>query len=153
MAVVTAAFTAAGAIIAISAALPTTLTKTAYAALTFTTVGEITEIGAIGRVYNMVTHNPLATRATIKLKGSYDDGSPAMKAAYASGDAGQVIMQAALLSDAQYAFKITLQSGDIIYAEGQVSSAPINVGSVDTIVGVDFNLALKSGTIIIVPAT
>ena len=46
-----------------------------------------------------------------------------------------------------------LQDGTIIYSEGQVPSAPIGIGSVDTIVGVSFNLALKSGTTIIVPAT
>lgn len=153
MAVTTAAFTAAGATVSISAALPATLTKTAYAALTFTLVGEIVDGGEIGRTYNIVTHNPLASRATVKLKGSYDDGTVALKAAYASGDAGQVLMQAALLSDAQYSFKFALQDGTIIYCEGQVSSAPVAIGTVDSIVGVSFNLAVKSGTVVFAPAT
>lgn len=153
MAVTTAAFTSAGTIISISAGLPTSLTKTAYAALTFTAIGEVTDGGEIGRTYNMVTHNPLGSRATVKLKGSYDEGTVAVKAAYASGDAGQVIVQAALLSDAFYAFKFALQDGSIIYCEAQVSSAPVAIGGVDSVTAVSFNLAVKSGTIVIAPAS
>lgn len=153
MAVTTSAFTSAGTIIAASAALPATVTKTAYAALTFTTVGEITDGGSLGRTYVVVKHNPLGTRGTVKLKGSYDDGTVALKAAYASGDAGQVIMQAALLVDTFYAFKFTLQDGTIIYCEAMVSSAPVTIGTVDNVASVAFSLDVKSGTLIIVPAT
>lgn len=153
MAVTTSAFTSAGTIIAISAALPASLTKTAYAALTYTTIGEVVDGGSVGRTYTIVTHNPLATRGTVKLKGSYDDGTVALKAAYASGDAGQVLVQAALLVDTFYSFKFTLQDGTVIYCEGMVSSAPVTIGTVDSVASVAFSLAVKSGTLIIVPAT
>lgn len=143
----TSAFTAAGTILAISAGLPATLTPTAYAALTFTTIGEITGAGTIGRTYNIVNHNPLATRGTIKLKGSFDDGTVQAPAAYAPGDAGQVLVQTALDSDNFYSFKETLQDGTIIFYQAQVTSAPITADGVDSIVGIAISLAVKSGSI------
>lgn len=153
MAVTTAAFTSAGTIISISAALPAANTKTGYEALSWTAVGEVTDGGQVGRVYNIVTHNPLASRATVNLKGSFNDGTIAVQAAYASGDAGQVLVQAALLLDTPYSFKFALQDGTTIYVQAQVASAPVNIGGVDSVTGVSFNLATKSGTLVIVPAT
>ncbi len=153
MAVTTAAFTSAGTIISVSAALPASVTKTAYAALAWTAIGEVVDGGEIGRTYNIVTHNPLATRATRNLKGSYNDGTVPIKAAYASGDAGQVLVQAALLLDVNYSFKFALQDGTIIYCKAQVASAPVNIGTVDNVTGVSFNLAVDSGSTTFAPAT
>lgn len=142
------AMTSAGSTIAISAALPTSLTKTAYAALSYTEIGEITDGGSVGRTYNIVNHNPLKTRGTVKLKGSFDDGNVQVQAAYAPGDAGQVLVQTALDDDDYYSFKETLQDGTIIYYQAQVTSAPVNVGGVDSVTGTTINLAVKSGTIV-----
>jgi len=144
----TEAMTSAGTTLAISAALPASITKTAYAALTYTPIGEVTDGGTIGRTYNIVNHNPLATRGTVKLKGSYDDGTMAIKMAYAPGNAGQALVETALDDDAFYAFELTLQDGTIKYFEAQVSSAPVAVGTVDTITGSTVNLNIKSGTIV-----
>lgn len=142
------AMTSAGSTIAISAALPASLTKTAYAALSYTEIGEITDGGSVGRTYNIVNHNPLKTRGTVKLKGSFDDGNVQVQAAYAPGDAGQVLVQTALDDDDYYSFKETLQDGTIIYYQAQVTSAPVNVGGVDSVTGTTINLAVKSGTIV-----
>lgn len=142
------AFTAAGTGLSISSTLPATLTKTAYAALTWNPIGEVTDGGQIGRTYNQVTHSPLATRGVVKLKGSFDDGTIQVEAAYAPGDAGQVIVQAALASDNFYSFKYVLQDGTVIYFEAQVQSAPVKIGGVDSVVGTTFQLAVKSGTIV-----
>lgn len=144
----TEAMTSAGSTIAISAALPASLTKTAYAALSYTEIGEITDGGSVGRTYNIVNHNPLKTRGTVKLKGSFDDGNVQVQAAYAPGDAGQVLVQTALDDDDYYSFKETLQDGTIIYYQAQVTSAPVNVGGVDSVTGTTINLAVKSGTIV-----
>lgn len=143
----TAAFTAAGTSLAISAALPTSLTPTAYEALTFTPIGEITGAGTVGRTYAIVNHQPLATRGVVKLKGSFDDGTVQAPAAYAPGDAGQVIVQAALDSDNFYSFRETLQDGTKIFYQAQVTSAPITADGVDSIVSTAISLAVKSGTI------
>lgn len=148
MAASTEPVTSAGSTIAISATLPASLTSTAYAALTFTDIGEVTDGGSIGRTYNTVNHSPLASRGVVKLKGSFDDGTMTLQLAYAPGDAGQVLLETALDDDDFYAFELTLQNGTIVYFQAQVTSAPINVGTVDTITGMTVNLAIKSGSII-----
>lgn len=144
----TEAFTSAGTTIAISAALPASITQTAYAALTYTPIGEVTDGGSSGRTYNVVNHNPLGSRGTVKLKGSYDDGTKTIQAAYAPGDAGQALVATALDDDAFYSFKETLQDGTVRYFQAQVTSAPVNIGTVDTVTGTTINLSIKSGTII-----
>lgn len=144
----TSAFTSAGSSLAISATLPVSLTATAYAVPVYTVIGEVTDAGSLGRTYNIVNHNPLATRGTVKIKGSFDDGTMTVQLAYAPGDAGQVLVETALNSDAFYAFRLTLQDGTIKYFQAQVTSAPVNVGTVDQITGLTVNLSIKSGTIV-----
>lgn len=144
----TAAFTSAGSSLAISATLPLSLTPTAYGVPVYTVIGEVTDAGSLGRTYNIVNHNPLATRGTVKIKGSFDDGTMTVQLAYAPGDAGQVLVETALNSDAFYAFKLLLQDGTIKYFQAQVTSAPVNVGTVDQITGLTVNLSIKSGTIV-----
>ena len=139
--------TAAGTTIAISAGLPASVTATAYAALSFTTIGEVTDPGALGRTYNTVTHSPLAERGVVKLKGSYNDGTMTLQAAYAPGDSGQALVETAVDDDAYYSFKITFQDGMVKYFQAMVMSAPVTVGSVDAIVSVAIGLEVKSGSI------
>jgi len=148
MAGATEAFTSAGSTLAISAALPTTVTETDYAALSYTEIGEITDLGSTGRTYNIVRHNPVKTRGTVKLKGSFDDGTKTVQAAYAPGNAGQALLATALDDDAFYSFKETLQDGTIKYFQAMVASAPVNVGTVDQVTGTTFAVEIKSGSII-----
>lgn len=137
--------TTAGTVLGISATVPATFTKTAFEALTFTEIGEITEIGGdVGRVYNVVNHNPISTRATVKMKGSYQSGSLALTIAIDRADAGQVLAQAALNSDAKYSFKMELQDGSILYFQGLVTSFPINPGGVDSVTAGTINVEITS---------
>ena len=86
------AYTAAGTTLGISASLPASFDAAGFNAVTHTTIGEITDIGGtIGRVYNLVTHNPIGSRATVKKKGSYNSGSVTVAVALDTADAGQVI--------------------------------------------------------------
>lgn len=144
----TEAFTAAGTTISISAALPASITKTGYAALAFTEIGEITDGGSVGRTYNIVEHLPLSKRGKVKIKGSFDDGTLTIQAAFAPGDAGQIIVETALDDDDFYSFEIELQDGTKIYFLAQVTSAPVSIGTADSIVGTTFNVSVKSGSII-----
>lgn len=146
----TEAFTSAGSELAISATLPASPTAILYAALTWVDIAEITDQGATGRTYNIVNHQPLSTRGVVKLKGSFNDGAKTVQAAYAPGDAGQALVATALDDDAFYAFKETLQDGTINYFQAQVTSAPVNIGTVDSVTGTTFNLEIKSGTLITV---
>jgi hypothetical protein len=128
------AMTSAGTTLAISAGTPATFDEAGFEALSFTTIGEITSLdGDIGRVYNLVTHNPLATRATVKKKGSYNSGSVTIALALDKDDAGQVLIEAALTSDSAYSFKLVRNDTTVRYFRAMVMSAPENYGGVDAI--------------------
>lgn len=125
----------AGASIAISTtAYSGTATLVGLQAKTYTTVGEVTVIPAFGKTYNLITHNPLATRYTKKLKGSYNNGSVTLDYAYDPADAGQTLLTAAVDSDSSYAYRVTLQDGTLFYFTAQAMSNPVEVGTVDAIV-------------------
>ena len=134
--------TAAGATIGISATAPTTFNKTGWEAATFTPIGEVTDLGEFGREYNLVTHNPLATRATQKKKGSYNEGAISLGLGLDNKDAGQILLKTASQSDNDYYFCITLQSGDKYFFPAQVMSFKTNVGSVDNIVNASVTLEI-----------
>lgn len=125
--------TSAGTTLAVSAGLPATEDSAGYAALSWTDVGEITDLGEFGKVYNLVTHNPLATRRTVKKKGSFNDGSISLALGLDSSDAGQAILDAAVDSDANYSFRVTDQDSAIDYFQAIVMSKPKSIGSVDSI--------------------
>jgi hypothetical protein len=146
----TEAFTSAGTTLALSATLPASLSASAYGVPVYTLIGEVTDAGSLGRTYAVVNHQPLATRGTVKLKGSFDDGTMTVQMAYAPGNAGQVLLETALDDDDFYAFKMVLQDGTIKFFQAMVTSDPVNVGTVDTVTGATVNLAVKSGTIITV---
>ena len=125
--------TSAGTKFSISAALPATYNTAGFGALTFTEVGEITDYGEFGRKYNLVKHNPVATRKTVKRKGSYDSGSMTLPMALVNDDAGQIIMKAAAVSDNSYSFCVELKDGYKYYFTAQVMQFLTKVGSVDSI--------------------
>lgn len=135
------AMTSAGTTLAISAGSPASFNQAGFEALSFTEIGEITSVdGDVGRSYALVTHNPLASRATQKYKGSYNSGSLTLPLAIDRADAGQIIAQAALTSDSAYSFKMTMQDGTVIYLRGLVMAFPLTAGGTD---------AITSGTITI----
>lgn len=94
--------TSAGSTIAISAATPATFNSAGYGALSFSSIGEVTDLGEFGREFALVTHNPIATRGTQKRKGSFNEGSIDLKLGLDTDDAGQIIAKAASLSDNDY---------------------------------------------------
>lgn len=134
----------AGTEISISAALPATYNAVGYAALTFSKIGEITDGGTHGRTYAEITHQPIDTRATQKLKGSFNEGTKTLQLAIDPADPGQVILRAAVLSDAPYAFKVEYQDGSIDYFPALALSFEKAVGSVDAILAATVNLSLTS---------
>lgn len=139
------AMTSAGTVLEISAGIPATFNEAGFEALTYTEIGEITDIsGEIGRVYNLVTHNPLATRATRKYKGSYNSGSVTIAIAIDEVDAGQILVEAALTSDAAYSFKLVLQDGSVRYFRAMVMSFPITPGGVDSITAGSISLEITA---------
>ena len=141
------AFTSAGTKLFISSAAPASYNQTGFTALTWTEVGEISDMGEFGRQYNLVTFNSLGDRRTVKRKGSYNDGTIACQMARVPSNAGQAILTDAVDSDDSYSFKIVLQDGTVFYTTAQVMSYTTNVGSVDTITGATVNIEIDNDII------
>jgi len=152
MAAATEAFTSAGSTLAVSAVAPATYDSAGFAALTFTDIGEITDMGEFGREYASVTHNPLGDRRTVKRKGSYNDGALALQMARVPGDAGHILLLAALELDDSYSFEVTLQDGTIMYFSAQTMSYKTGVGSVDQITTASCTLEIDNDIIEVAPA-
>jgi hypothetical protein len=149
--------TVAGTTIGISAAAPATFTASGYAALTFTTIGEITDGGQHGKTSALVTHSPIGTRVVQKFKGSVNQGQKTLQLAIDKDDAGQILLDEAVDSDEDYFFKVEYQGGDVDYFPAKVMSFVKNAAGVDTIRSGTVSLELTSSKtgvgIIEVPAT
>ncbi len=140
------AMTSAGTTLGISSGSPATFNEVGFEALApYTDIGEVTDIGGdIGRVYNLVTHNPIGSRATQKFKGSYNSGSVTLSLAMDRTDAGQILAKTARNSDADYSFCLTFQDGSITYFRGKVMSFPVNPGSVDSITAASITIEITA---------
>ena len=138
------AFTSAGTKLFISASAPATYNSAGFAALTWTEIGEVSEMGEFGRQYNLVTFNTLGDRRTVKRKGSYNDGTIACQMARVPDDAGQTILTTAVNSDNSYSIKIQLQDGTVFYTSAQVMSYTTNIGNVDQITSATVNLEIDN---------
>lgn len=137
--------TAAGSYISVSTADPATFNVAGYAALAFTDIGEVDNIGEFGREYNLVTRNPLRSRGTVKMKGSYNEGQLPLQIALDNNDAGQVVMKAASLSDDLHSFRITDgQTGEIYYFQGLVMTWKRNYGGTDDVVNVACTIEINT---------
>lgn len=138
--------TSAGTVIAIWSGTPATFNKAGYNALdaSFLPIGEITNAGEFGRVYQLVTHNPLATRGTRKFKGSFNEGTMNLQLALDTDDPGQVLGETALNDDDDYSFRVTMQNGDKYYFQAKVMSFPKNVGGVNDMTNATMQLELTT---------
>ena len=136
--------TSAGTTLKVSASAPATFNVAGYLALTFTAVGEITDLGEFGREFALVTHNPVGTRGTQKFKGSFNEGTMNLTLGLDTDDAGQVLMKAASLADSAYSFEVTTQNGDTYYFQAMVMSFKVGIGSVDSITTATCTLELTT---------
>lgn len=146
-----AAITAAGSKLFVSATKPGTYDAAGFEALTWTEVGEVTEIPQFGKVYTIVNHLPLGQRQTIKRKGSYDNGTVDVPYAFdPAGDAGQTILEAAVDSDNSYSFRIDVKNPAVksVYFTAQITSRPITLGGTDAIVMANSALAIDDDVLI-----
>lgn len=138
--------TSAGATLAVSTTAPASFNSAGYGALTFTTVGEIDNLGEFGRVYELITRKPLASRGTVKAKGSYDEGDLNLQLALDNADAGQDLLRTAVNSDDPVSCKVTLQGGDIYYFQAVVMSFRLNVGTSSQFTNATCQLAITTST-------
>ncbi len=139
--------TSAGTTIGITAAAPGTFdtaATTGYPSLTFTNIGEVTDLGEFGREFALVTHNPVSSRGTVKKKGSFNEGTMTLALGLDTDDAGQILAKQAANSDADYSFAVTTQNGDKYYFRAQVMSFKVGVGGVDTITNATITLEITT---------
>lgn len=134
--------TAAGTTIGISADTPATFDAAGYAALTFTTIGEITDAGSSGSTYAAVTHSPLGTRIVQKFKGSRDEGTRSITMALDNEDAGQILAREALHDDADYSFAVMYPDGSADYFQAKVMSFSRGVSGPDTVISATMDVAI-----------
>lgn len=139
-----AVMTSAGSTLGISASLPATYDAAGFNALTYTSIGEITDLGEFGAEYNLVTYTALGQRRTQKLKGSYNNGALQLQMGRDTTDAGQTALRNALSSDNSYSFRVTLQNGTRLQFTGKVMSYKTSVGSVDQITGASTAIEIDS---------
>lgn len=126
--------TSAGTSLGLSAAAPATYNEAGYEALTFTEVGEITDLGEIpSRIYELVTYQPIAKRGMVKLKGGYQLGSQQLTCAIERDDAGQAMVDVATESDEVYSVSISHPVLGTIYARALVMGGPSSYGDVNTV--------------------
>lgn len=140
--------TVANAVLSVSAALPATNTSAGFAALTWTAVGEITDIGSVkGRSYNVATHAPIGSAQQTQKKASYTLPNADFTMGWDEVDAGQIIVEAGANSNATYSFKLVKQDGKIRYFTAQVMSFVEKLGTVDNIVQGQLTLLRQTDTI------
>jgi hypothetical protein len=145
----TLAFSSAGSTFSISAGVPATKDAAGFAALTYTKIGDVTDLGQIGPSSSVLLVNPLDDNNTYKLKGSRNNGKIALKMNRAPGDPGQTLLIAAEQSTAPYSAKIVLQTGTILYFQVLVMSFTTTVGGQNSITAADADCEV-SGVIITV---
>lgn len=146
-------FSSVGTLISVSDSSPATYDAAGFAALTFSLVGEASEIPAFGAEAALATHTPLASGVVNKRRGSVNYGSVTIPMALSETDTGQGVLRVAGLAnpgtDAQVSFKVAQPNGDIIYGTAQVMSFKINIGNSDAIAMAEVTLELDNKLIFV----
>lgn len=125
--------TSAGTTIGLSASQPATYNEAGYEALTFTTIGSVTDLGEIpSKVFELVTLYYVASRGQSKAKGGYSLGSQTIVYALDGDDTGQALVDTASDADAAYSVKISHPTLGDIYAQALVMGGPKTYGDVNT---------------------
>lgn len=139
--------TSLGATWSVSTAAPATEDAAGYAALTYTEVGNIENLGSVGPTFEDVTFTPLKDGVTQHRKGGADYGSLQVSMATDEDDAGQTLVVSGVDGaerDTVFSHKITLQDGAVRYFRGQIYSAPETVGDASSMVMTEVNVMVSS---------
>lgn len=140
--------TVAGSKLYVSTALPATDDAAGYAALSWTAVGEITQVPSVlGRTYNTTTHAPVDKELEVERKGSYKLGQAAFQCAWDEDDAGQIKIDAASRTHSILAFKYEKQGGALRYFQAQVMNFVENNGGANDVVKGEFTLLRQTDTV------
>lgn len=137
----------AGAVLAISASLPTTYDAAGYTDtdLIFTAVGEVENYGNHGMTAAVTPFTPVDTSVVTKVKGSKDYGSMQITLGCLPSDAGQDIIETASESNNHYSVRITYPDTSKHYLDVLVSKFENVDGSVNDVrkISVQFEVCRK----------
>ena len=139
--------------ISVSAAAPATNDATGFAALTYTSVGELETIGDITRRKAAITFGNLCTGKTTTLKGGEEGVTVEIGVGLDRDNAGQTLMTAGYGDTDPYSFKITESNGDAVYFQAYVMQDSIRYGGMNDVVKGSYSLGLLTETFVVVNAT
>ena len=138
----------AGTCLSVSVAAPASHTSVGFAALTWTTVGELESIGDVSQTRAAVTFANLCTAKTTTLKGVEEGITIPVTVALDRDDAGQALMDTAYASNTQImSVKITEANGDMMYMRAYVMSKTVAYGGVNDVKKRNYGLG------VVAPAT
>ena len=141
----------AGATLAASVTLPTTFDASGFSAtiMVYTPVGEVEDYGDHGLTRTVQKFTPVDTAVVAKRPGSKDYGEMNLKIGNVPGDAGQLILRAAVESNNPIAVKMVYPSGATHYLSALVTSFVNTDGTVDNIQRVTVKLDLDRKPVIV----
>lgn len=146
--------TAAGSKIYIGTTVAAT-SQSAFEADTFTEIGEVTNIGDFGKVYQDIPTNTINQRQTKHAKGAYDQGTLELQVYMDVSDSGQTAVKTALDSDDEYNIKIILNDSPAgspsqpttYYFRALVMSYRRSISDVNSMVTAAISLAINTDPI------
>lgn len=133
-------------------------TDTEFAALTWVEVGEVSSVGEIGDVANLIEASSLADNRVRRLPGRQDAGQLPVTVNFKASDTGQIACRTAADNPSfQYGFKLELNdkpdasdTNSTVYFLGKVTSARLTGIQVDGVVQQVFNIPVNSKPIMVV---
>lgn len=124
-----------GTVLAVSANQPSTYDSSGFAALTYTTVGEITSIPEFGGSAQVNQSIPIATGIVNKRAGSYDYGTSSLSIARDAADTGQIALKSGFdgaNKGVVHSVKITLPSGVFVYFTAVITSFTLDLNDANS---------------------
>lgn len=115
-----------------------------FPSLTYTDVGEVTEIPTFGGQADVVEHTPLKTGITEKFHGAINQGSLTVPLALARDDAGQGILRTAYRDRDRISFEIEYPDGSKDYFAGKVMSDVRRGSSVGAVVSGEVQIEIET---------
>ena len=142
-----------GTIVSASAAQPATEDQTGYEALTYTVVGEITDIGESGGTAQITTFTPVNSGVVNKRKGSIDYGTMSLAIAKDAADTGQILLKAGFdgaQRNTVHSIKVQEpDSGDVAYFMGVISSFTTVRGDANAVIANNCNIERTSIAVVV----
>ena len=130
------------------------LTASDFAALTYTEISQIQDLGDFGDVAEDLTYSLVNDDRLHYRKGSVDGGVLPLVLSHDLGDGGQAAMQTALASRSNYAFKIAFggtpgvpPAEEVFYFRGKVLKFRTEVGGPDRVLSVNSDIAINSAIV------